>query len=330
MWTKDPLPGAPMPGNGVCVIVITYHPDAAFPTRLRDIACQVDALVIVDNGSADAESRMLREVAADPKVELTLNLENFGVAKALNLGIRRAAARGYPFALLLDQDTCVDADMVHTLLAIHASLPHSDRLAVIGSHFREMHRPSPDSTDPEPHGALWDKAESVITSGSLLPLAAHAEIGPFREEFFIDYVDSEYCLRAAAKGYWVIKSRKPLMSHPIGALSRHRFLWLNKWTNNHSPDRCYYIARNNTVLLREYGKYSRIGWFLKSVNRSFRMCKRVALYENAKARKIAAVVSGWRDGITGKLGPRPARRAWTARLFHFGRARPERRQGESA
>jgi len=329
MWTKEPLPGAPMPGNGVCVIVITYHPDAAFPTRLLDIACQVDAIVVVDNGSADAELRMLREVAADPKVELILNLENFGVAKALNLGIRGAIARGYPFALLLDQDTCVDPDMVQTLLAIHTSFPRNDRLAVIGSNFREMHRPSPGSAELQPGAALWDDAETVITSGSLLPLTAHADIGPFREEFFIDYVDSEYCLRAAAKGYCVIKTRKPLMSHPIGELRRHRFLWLKKWTNNHSPDRCYYIARNNTVLLREYGKYSRIGWFLKSLNRSFRMCKRVVLYENAKASKIAAVVSGWRDGIAGKLGPRPARRAWAARL-HFGRARPERRQGESA
>jgi len=36
----------------------------------------------------------------------------------------------------------------------------------------------------------------VITSGSLLPLATYADIGPFREEFFIDFVDTDYCFRA--------------------------------------------------------------------------------------------------------------------------------------
>ena len=30
---------------------------------------------------------------------------------------------------------------------------------------------------------------------------------------------------------------------------------MTKWTTNHSPDRRYYIARNDTVMLREYGGY---------------------------------------------------------------------------
>jgi rhamnosyltransferase len=131
-------------------------------------------------------------------------------------------------------------------------------------------------------------------------------LGAFREDFFIDYVDIEYCFRARAQGYRVIRTRRPLMSHAIGAASRHHVLWVNKWTTNHSPDRRYYIARNDTVMLRDYGGYALGLWALKSLARRIRTCKRILLYEHMKMRKIAAVAQGWWDGVRGRLGPRTA------------------------
>lgn len=306
MRLNDESPEAPLHGSDVCAIVVAYHPDAALAARLSRIAPQVGAIVIVDNGSSDAEVRMLHDIAADPKIHLTLNRQNLGVARALNLGIQCAGSLGYSLALLLDQDTSVEADMVHTLVGIYSSFPDRERLAVIGSNYQDVNRPSAEANGPESTDAAWDEAESVITSGSLLPLAAHAAIGPFREEFFIDFVDTDYCFRARAKGYQVIKSRKHLMSHAVGALHESRFLWFKRWTYNHSPDRRYYFARNNTVLIREYGQLGRVRWMLKSLHRCFRLSKRVFLYEKARTRKIAAIAEGWRDGVTGKMGPRDA------------------------
>src|SRR6202044_2225279 len=120
----------------------------------------------------------------------------------------------------------------------------------------------------------WEEVKSVITSGSLIPLAVHAAVGAFRDEFFIDYVDSEYCFRARAQGYRVIRTTQPLMSHTIGAPTRHSLLGLSKWTTNHSPDRRYYIARNDTVMLREYGGYAFGSWALERLGRPPRACKR--------------------------------------------------------
>jgi rhamnosyltransferase len=177
-------------------------------------------------------------------------------------------------------------------------------LAVLGSNFIDVSSRTSDAIDPDSADAPWEEVERVITSGSLLPLEAYVDIGPFREEFFIDYVDEEYCLRAKAKGYRIIKSRKHLMSHAIGSPSVHKMFGTSKWTTNHGPDRRYYIARNNTVLLREYGDYRAGMWAWKSFRRCLRQCKRVALYEDMKARKIAAVLHGLRDGIRGHLGPR--------------------------
>jgi rhamnosyltransferase len=290
-------------GQDVCAITVTYHPDASFPVRIERILREVGALLIVDNGSDDAERGMLRDLAANPLITLLSNAKNEGIARALNMGIQRAEALGFKWALLLDQDTWLDEGTVQTLIAVSAAFPDRDRMAVIGSGYREVNSPPQEQTD-EIAGDSWEEVESVITSGSMIPLRAHAVVGAFREDFFIDYVDTEYCFRARAKGFRVIRTRKPIMSHAIGAISRHRVLWMEKWTFNHSADRRYYIARNDTVLLREFGHYSYGLWALKSLGRCVRLCKRIALYEEMKIQKIVAIGQGWWDGVRGHMGPR--------------------------
>jgi rhamnosyltransferase len=332
----------------VCAIVVTYHPDRELPARMHRILRQIGSLIVVDNGSSDEETRMLRMMAANPRIDLVLNADNLGVASALNIGIARAAARGFEWVLLLDQDSVPRDDMVQQLETVRAAYPSPSQLAVIGSNFTDVNKESPEARaavgahaagTPEagadavgahaagapeagadavgahaagvPEGgadaadALWEELDYVITSGSLISLAAYTAIGPFREELFIDYVDMDYCLRARARGFRVIKTRTPLMTHAIGAYTQHRWLGKTKWTTNHSPDRRYYIARNDTVMLREYGNYPAGLWRWKSFVRSFRLCKRIALYERMKLPKIMAVGQGWWHGVRGRLGPRP-------------------------
>jgi rhamnosyltransferase len=283
-------------GSQVCAILISYHPDTELPRRAARILGEAGALVIVDNGSGGDTHAMLRRIAADARVSLVLNPTNLGVASALNLGVERARALGFTWVLLLDQDSDLHAGMLSSLIEVRAAYPEPARVAVIGAGFGEETRAPP--------AAAWQEVESVITSGSLIPLAVHAAIGPFRDEFFIDYVDSEYCFRARAQGYRVLRTTEPLMSHTIGAPTRHELLGKLKWTTNHSPDRRYYIARNDTVMLREYGGYAFGSWALKSLARRLRTCKRIVLYERSKARKIAAVSAGWWDGVRGRMGPR--------------------------
>jgi rhamnosyltransferase len=129
-------------------------------------------------------------------------------------------------------------------------------------------------------------------------------IGEFRDEFFIDYVDADFCFRARTMGLRVIKTRKSLMSHAIGASTQHDILGIHKWTSNHSADRRYYIARNDTIMLKEHAGLPWGAWALKSLGRRVRTGKRILLYEDSKFSKLSAVAHGWWDGVRGNLGPR--------------------------
>jgi rhamnosyltransferase len=305
---NNSAPGGRTSGTDVCAIAVTYHPDSTLPERTDRILSQVGGLVIVDNGSSETEIQMLRGLASNPSVTLVLNGVNLGIARALNIGMQWIVALGFQWALLFDQDTLIDDGMVATLLAVHAAFPQSAQLAVVGAGFTDVNAGVAES-NAEIASNSWEDVKSVITSGSLIPLSVHSAVGPFREEFFIDYVDTEYCFRARALGYRVIRTRKPIMSHSIGAITRHNVLGIKKWTFNHSAERRYYIARNNTVLLREYGNYAFGLWALKGLGRSVRLCKRIVLYEQDKARKIIAVAQGWWDAVRGHMGPRGHSRA---------------------
>ncbi len=305
-----------MSAREVCAVLVSYHPDAELPRRVAAIAAQTGGLVIVDNGSDEPAIAMLRGLAAANRaIDVIENHANLGVARALNLGAARAAARGFTWLLLLDQDSEVEADLVRGLIEVRAAYPDPERLAILGAGFVEPARgqrapanegPSPDVAPAVAAGASppWQEVENAITSGSLLSIATYRRIGAFRDEFFIDYVDIDYCRRARAAGYVIATTRRPLMSHAIGAPASHRWLGVEKWTLNHSADRQYYIARNDTVMLREGGRHPHGSWALKSLARRLRSAKRILLYEDTKARKLAALVAGWWDGLRGRLGPR--------------------------
>jgi rhamnosyltransferase len=284
--------------------LVTYRPGPGLDGRLADILRQVAALVIVDNGSAEGEIQALREHAQQGRIALVFNGANLGLARALNIGIEHAIALGFSWALLLDQDSHIDADMVQTLLAVRARCADRQHVALIGAGFREKHRRSAKIARLEDRGNEWQEAETVITSGSLLSLQAYEVIGPFRDEFFIDHVDTEYCARARSRGYRILRTLRPIMTHSIGKPTQHRLLWMKKWTSNHSADRRYYIVRNYTVMLRERRGHLWGYWALRGLLSGLNACKRIALYEHDKRAKIAAVFAGWWDGVRLRMGPR--------------------------
>ena len=139
-----------------------------------------------------------------------------------------------------------------TLIDVLNGSGGADSTAVLGCNYRDVHAGRLRYPDESASGFSWRERKTVITSGSLVSVGVYDAIGPFRDAFFIDHVDDEYCLRARKMGYRVLSTCKPVMLHSVGASTLHRLLWKKTGVTNHPPFRRYYMTRNHIILMKEY------------------------------------------------------------------------------
>jgi rhamnosyltransferase len=289
--------------KSILAVVVTYHPDSSFAERFERLAGQVDAVLIVDNDSDASEVSMLRKTASRLNMSLILNSENLGLAAALNIGVARAIEDGYEWALLFDQDTVPGDNMLEGLREAYDDFPRKDKLAVIGSNYRESHSGNLRFSKALRNGCSWRERRVVITSGSLLSLPIYGKLGPFRNEYFIDCVDLEYCLRARSKGFEVIATSKPLMVHGIGQPARHRLPWREIDVSNHSRVRRYYMIRNNIDMARRYF-LREPAWVLASLWTRFKSILVLCVFEGDRLAKVRYSAMGLVDGLCSKFDRR--------------------------
>lgn len=266
---------------------------------MASVVGQVDRILIVDNGSGD-DLPMLRLLESDG-VELLTNEKNLGIGAALNRGAVRAAELGYRWILTMDHDSVAHADLMSGLSAAYAACPFAARTAVVAANFVDQERRrlfvKPRS------GRAFVEQPTAITAGSLVLLDAWHGAGGFREDFFIDFVDNEFCLRLGSRGWRVIYTAAPLIDHAIGQPRRHRLLGLRVATSNHSPLRRYYMTRNRLVTDIAFA-HSHPRAIVGDVCRIAGETLLLLLFETQRREKIGASVQGAWHAITGRMGQR--------------------------
>ncbi len=295
------MPPEPPSKNNVCAVVVTYHPDDGFPQRLAAVSSQVDRVLIVDNNSGPETLSHLKLLSEDSNIELIANDDNLGVGAALNQGVDWARARGYAWLLTLDQDTLIVDGVIDTFAEVYESCAGGRDIALIGSNYIDKLTRASFVLVEAPDGRPCIDVLTVITSGTLVSIATAREIGPFREEFFIDDIDYEYCLRAKQKGYGVVITRRPLMEHTVGVPRYHKFLGKRLITPHLPAHRRYYMSRNQTVLTREYRR-AEPAWIKWMTRVRIKELILVLLFEKDKLNKMCKTIRGVYDGLTGRMG----------------------------
>lgn len=304
------------PRPTVVAVVVTFHPDVAVTATLLDaLSHQVDAVVVVDNGSPDVAG--LRAAVASAGAELVALGANLGIAAAQNVGVVRARELGATHVLLSDQDSLPAPDMVARLLAgFRAATAAASRTAgpppaAVGPVTTDErnagaalvfsdHRWGPRRADvPTTDGALVD-VTFLIASGCLVTMEALDVVGPMNEAWFIDHIDLEWGLRARRAGrslHGVVGAR---LEHSLGDRTQ-RIPGRSRDVHIHSPVRNYYMARN-TVLLVRSGLMS--PWWC--VGYLAWITKYTGFYVLAvapRARRARLLVRGLLDGARGRTGP---------------------------
>ena len=292
--------------NTVCAVIVTFFPDLGLEERIQVLLPQIGTLVIVDNTPAEECSPRFASLKDNnPRIYVIENHKNLGIAAALNQGLNFAIESGHKWILTLDQDTQCYSDMVSTLLDVYKIC--KPKPAVIGSNYYD----SQNNRLKVPAGEAGEYLvkKTVITSGSLIDANLAQAIGGFREDYFIDQVDHEFCLRARTHGYWVVITRKPAMAHSVGNTGGVRVPFLGALPK-HPPLRKYYIARNTVITVSTYWRQEP-RWCLRRFARLMLGLGHMAILEENRIAKVRAFVAGVADGLLHRLGP--CRRKWLFR-----------------
>lgn len=283
--------------------MVSHHPGPDFGTNLAALRAQVGGVLVVDNGSGPVLAERLEAWRAGGG-EALFNEVNLGIATALNQGVAWARSRGYAWIATFDQDSCVTPGMFVALGEALAAAPRQDRVAIIAPRLRDVRAGTFHSFAKAAvrDAAPFSEVRLLATSGNVIPLCVFDDVGTYREDFFIDYVDQEFCLRCRRRGWVLLESRDAVLDHRYGQPTRHRLAWMRPLVTNHAATRRYYQARNRLVVYRRHADFDP-RWVWDDLREFLRDAVKIVLFEQQRAEKLRAILRGTWHGLRGRLGP---------------------------
>ena len=297
----------------IVATIVLYHPDFTLLERLLvNLSGQIDRAVAVDNtpGSLAALSTFFERFPY-PISYIPLG-ENKGIAEAQNLGIRESLKGGCSHVLLLDQDSALPPGVVRKLLDAEGELLRAgDKVAAVGPRYMDEKTDIPSfavrygdltvrKIRLDPNSKVPVETDVLIASGSIIRTAALETVGMMRGDLFIDFVDTEWSLRARSKGFKSYCVPDAIMRHSVGDAAIKVF---GKSVYLHSDLRKYYRLRNAMYLSR-----------LPSMGRQWRsyIFRWIPYYfllnlwiSKNKLRNARLLLRALWDGLLGRLGPAP-------------------------
>ncbi len=291
----------------IYAVIISYNPDIPLLSREYDsIIPQVDKIVYVDNCSIN-KSEIHNWAMSKEKVCLINNDSNLGIGAAQNVGIKFALSEDVTHIILFDQDSVVESNFVDNLYKAESmAITEGLNVGLTGPIYRgydgfeypicsiennKFVRKSLDSF------ANYCKVSHIIASGSLIKREVFEKIGLLREEWFIGYIDFEYCFRAAKYGFVSIVTKKACMQHQMG--DRQIFLCGRK-IGIYSPFRRYFDCRNTLLIQKEkiFPKALR-RHYLKLVFGKFGIS---LICGPKRLQQFRFCLRGFYDGLRGRVG----------------------------
>jgi len=266
----------------VAGIVILYNPDDLVLENIHSYQDQIKKLIVFDN-SDYPNTQIIDRIKSLPKGHYYTEKKNMGIGYALNYGAHWAHRNGYQYLLTMDQDSFTSPDMVEIMLN---STKNIDKKGIIVPFYENKYK-----TEKQKQNTV-SEIPYAKTSGNLLNLSAFAKAGKFKDEYFIDYVDLEYCMRLRINGFKIVQVHDAVLYHNEGDLEKKKFIFTDVYPWNHHPRRWFYKIRNLLYLEDEYKQhYPR--FFRREKIKYLKQFVKIIFYEKHKLIKITNAFKGY-------------------------------------
>jgi rhamnosyltransferase len=247
--------------NCVWALIVCYRPEPDTLLRLvRSISPQVSLIRILNNGGLSAGLRENLQMVDNVTID---DFEsNVGIGSALNFGFNLAEQSSIEFVVTFDQDSLPSDRHVETLVSHWRTLSKSEvhkKTGALGPSFYDARNKIFQYPFYRVNGLGVEKiyrqdgvdivtVDSLITSGMLVPVSMWSEGFKFKDEYFIEYVDTEWCSRTKDHGFQHYGCFDVSMQHELSDKSAKKILGLI--ILKYSPLRRYYYFRNSVFFIR--------------------------------------------------------------------------------
>ena len=283
-------------------IIVLYNPDAIklFNLCLTLSNSKIPTILINNSDQQKLQSSKFKKFFDLQIIEL---YDNLGIARAQNMGIDLAIENNAEAILFFDQDSQIESSILNDLIScisnpevkvcapVFIDVDTGIFLPIIKiDKFGLLSKVYDQNNDTE--------NSLVISSGLLVKLEVFKTVGFMNEDYFIDYVDTDFCFRCFSKNVKITVVEKAVMKHSIG---KKMILIFGFHFSIHNPQRVYYQIRNCFIFCKK--DYVPLFFKLREIiSIGFHQFISLLFFYDKRKHYLKAIFLGLIHGFSGRIG----------------------------
>lgn len=279
----------------ILAVVVLYNPDIQLLKKnLFAFQQYVNKIILWDNSSyASTQQQIDQFLTTFSNIIVIHKKINMGISTALNYAWNFANNHGYKAMLTMDQDSVFHYFPIFKNKVIE--IWENEGLCICGPSICDASKTTFDTYDS------FIEKKHIITSGMLVPIELLNKIGGYCDNFFVDGIDVELCVKARLYNYKSLIYRGAFLIQIYGTPQCKKILGKTLHSFGYPPNRLYNIFKSQIIIFRKYHYPLDI---LRDIiyHYVFKFTiKGVILVECNKREKLKAVYQGIKDGLLAKI-----------------------------
>lgn len=268
-------------------VISIYKPKIEFIKKINEYIHLFEKIILVINQDIDDQVDYTKHFIKHRKIVILKNSKNYGVAKAMNQGLKILNSdNNTKWACLLDQDSSF---LIDPSIILKNFLKEKKDNLIFFAKYQEQADIEQGTRNYQKKSHFTEVNYGII-SGMFISKSIYSKYY-FDENLFIDLCDRDFCKTLKNNNIAIYSTSYPCLKHEFGNTYVMNFLFLRIKIYDYSPIRLFLMSRNRMLLAKNYkiNKYIfLLNLFVKNLKQSFR----IFLFEENKVQKIKAKFIG--------------------------------------